>query len=216
MTYEKIFETTKKTIMKSDVSNIEGHLAVQVDIVGEGEGAFYIELKDKQLFVEPYEYYDHDCKFIISADDFIKMVNGKLDPVLAYTTGKLKVEGNVDKALEFKKIVDSVKKQEKKAKSATKTEKKPAAKKPAAKKAEAKPAAEKKAPAKKTEVKPAEEKKAPAKKAEANPAEEKKAPAKKTEAKPAEEKKAPAKKAEAKPAEEKKAPAKKTTTKKTK
>ncbi len=191
MTYEKIFETTKKTIMKSDVSNIEGHLAVQVDIVGEGEGAFYIELKDKQLFVEPYEYYDHDCKFVISADDFIKMVNGKLDPVLAYTTGKLKVEGSVDKALEFKKIVDSVKKQEKKAKSATKTEKKPAAKKPAAKKA-------------------------PAKKAEAKPAAEKKAPAKKTEAKPAAEKKEVAKKAEAKPAEEKKAPAKKTTTKKTK
>lgn len=196
MTYEKIFETTKKTIMKSDVSNIEGHLAVQVDIIGEGEGAFYIELKDKQLFVEPYEYYDHDCKFIISADDFIKMVNGKLDPVLAYTTGKLKVEGSVDKALEFKKIVDSVKKQEKKAKAATKTEKKTAAKKPAAKKAtaekkaEAKPAAEKKAPAKKTEAKPAAEKKAPAKKAEAKPAAEKKAPAKKAEAKPDTEKKA--------------------------
>ena len=158
MTYEKIFETTKKTIMKSDVSNIEGHLAVQVDIVGEGEGAFYIELKEKQLFVEPYEYYDHDCKFIISADDFIKMVNGKLDPVLAYTTGKLKVEGSIDKALEFKKIVDSVKKQEKKASKAKATEKKPVAKKPAAKKTTAK-AAEKKA-----EEKPVAEKKAPAKK----------------------------------------------------
>ena len=171
MTYEKIFETTKKTVMKSDVSNIDGHLAVQVDIIGEGEGAFYIELKDNQLFVEPYEYYDHDCKFIISGDDFIKMVNGKLDPVLAYTTGKLKVEGSVDKALEFKKIVDSVKKQEKKA-----AAKKPAAeKKTATKKAEAKPAAEKKAPAKKAEAKPAAEKKTATKKAEAKPTTEKKA-----------------------------------------
>ena len=200
MTYEKIFETTKKTVMKSDVSNIDGHLAVQVDIVGEGEGAFYIELKDNQLFVEPYEYYDHDCKFIISGDDFIKMVNGKLDPVVAYTTGKLKVEGSVDKALEFKKIVDSVKKQEKKT-----TAKKPAAKKTATKKAEAKPAAEKKTATKKAEAKPAAEKKAPAKKAEAKPTAEKKAPAKKAEAKPAAEKKTETKKAEAKPATEKKA-----------
>ncbi len=175
MTYEKIFETTKKTIMKSDVSNIEGHLAVQVDIIGEGEGAFYIELKDKQLFVEPYEYYDHDCKFIISGDDFIKMVNGKLDPVLVYTTGKLKIEGSVDKALEFKKIVDLVKKQEKKASktkvAAEKAEKKPAAKKPAAKKPAAKkPAAKKtttKAAEKKTEEKPAAEKKTATKKAAA-------------------------------------------------
>ena len=182
MTYEKIFETTKKTIMKSDVSNIEGHLAVQVDIIGEGEGAFYIELKDKQLFVEPYEYYDHDCKFIISGDDFIKMVNGKLDPVLAYTTGKLKVEGSVDKALEFKNIVDAVKKQEKKAskaKAAEEKAEKKAAKKPAAKKAEAKPAAEKKETVKKTEAKPVAEKKETAKKAEAKPVAEKKAAAKK-------------------------------------
>ena len=189
MTYEKIFETTKKTIMKSDVSNIEGHLAVQVDIVGEGEGAFYIELKDKQLFVEPYEYYDHDCKFIISGDDFIKMVNGKLDPVLAYTTGKLKVEGSVDKALEFKKIVDMVKKQEKKTSkakaTAEKAEKKTAAKKPAAKKTTAKATDEKKA----------EEKPVAEKKAEEKPVAEKKAPAKKTAAKPAAEKKTATKKA---------------------
>ena len=77
MTYEEIFNTTKEIIMKSDVSKIGGHLAVQVDITGEGEGAFYIELKDGQLFVEPYEYYDRDCKFIISGENFIKL--GVLD-----------------------------------------------------------------------------------------------------------------------------------------
>ncbi|MBE6880297.1 MAG: SCP2 sterol-binding domain-containing protein [Ruminococcaceae bacterium] len=197
MTYEKIFETTKKTIMKSDVSNIEGHLAVQVDIVGEGEGAFYIELKDKQLFVEPYEYYDFDCKIVAGADDFLKIVNGKLDPVAALTDGTIRVEGDADKAAQFKSIIDAVKKTRKTTKStAAKTEKKPAAKKPAAKKttakaaekkAEEKPVAEKKAPAKKTAAKPAAEKKTTAKVAEKK-AEEKKAPAKKTATKTTEKK----------------------------
>ena len=120
MTYEEIFTKSKKLIMKSDVSKVDGHLAVQIDIEGEGEGAFYIELKDHQLFVEPYEYYDRDCKFIISGDNFIKLADGKLDPVAAFFDGRLKIDGSVEKALEFKNIVDSVKKQEKAAKKAAK------------------------------------------------------------------------------------------------
>lgn len=120
MTYEEIFQTSKEMIMKSDVSKVDGHLAVQVDIEGEGEGAFYIELKDHQLFVEPYEYYDRDCKFIMSGDNFLKLAEGKLDPVAAFFDGRLKIDGSVEKALEFKNIVDSVKKQEKTAKKAAK------------------------------------------------------------------------------------------------
>lgn len=127
MTYEQIFENSKKIIMKSDVSKIDGHLAVQVDIAGEGEGAFYIELKDHELHVEPYEYYDNDCKFIMTGDNFLKMADGKIDPVAAFFDGRLKVDGSVDKALEFKNIVDSVRKQEK-------SEKKAIAKKTPAKK----------------------------------------------------------------------------------
>ncbi len=120
MTYEEIFNKTREIVMRSDVSGIDGHLAIQVDIEGEGEGAFYIELKDRQLFVEPYEYYDRDCKFIMQGDDFLKLVNGELDSVLAYTIGKLRIEGSIEKALEFKNIVDSIKKEEKKAKKASK------------------------------------------------------------------------------------------------
>ncbi|MBE6845737.1 MAG: SCP2 sterol-binding domain-containing protein [Ruminococcus sp.] len=108
MTYEEIFEKSKEIIMQADVSGFDNHLAIQVDITGEGEGAFYIELKDKQLHVEPYEYYDHDCKFIISAKHFFKLIDGSLNPVVAFTTGRLKVEGSIDKALEFQKIAEAV------------------------------------------------------------------------------------------------------------
>ncbi|MBQ8613504.1 MAG: SCP2 sterol-binding domain-containing protein [Ruminiclostridium sp.] len=120
MTYEEIFTKSKELIMKSDVSKVDGHLAVQIDIEGEGEGAFYIELKDRELHVEPYEYYDNDCKFIISGENFLKMADGKLDPVAAFFDGRLKIDGSIDKALEFKNIVDSVKKQVKAEKKAAK------------------------------------------------------------------------------------------------
>ena len=39
--------------------------------------------------------------FICTTDTLFKLAKGKTDPVLAFTTGKLKVEGNIDKALKL-------------------------------------------------------------------------------------------------------------------
>lgn len=43
--------------------------------------------------------------FICSADTLLKLAAGKLDPVFAFTTGKLKVEGSLEKALKLQKFV---------------------------------------------------------------------------------------------------------------
>ena len=107
MTNEEIFAKSKELVEKSDVSNMEGHLAVQINIEGEGSGAFYIELKDRQLFIEPYEFHDRDCKLTMSAKNFLKLAEGKMDAAVAFTLGKLKLEGSLEKALMFKKILDS-------------------------------------------------------------------------------------------------------------
>lgn len=109
MTYEEIFAKSKELILANDASGIEGHLAVEVDITGEGSGAFYIELKDGNIYVEPYEYYDRDCKLIISGDDFLSICSGSLDSVKAFTNGKLKIEGDIDKALKMSEIFNAVK-----------------------------------------------------------------------------------------------------------
>ncbi len=111
MTYEEIFNASKEILTKKDVNGFENkHLAVQIDITGEGEGAFYIELNNGKLDIQPYEYYDRDVKFIVSAKNFLKIAEGKLNSVLAYTTGKLKVEGNLEKALEVQKIIEQINK----------------------------------------------------------------------------------------------------------
>ena len=105
MTYEELFQKVKDMFSKADVSGIKEHLAFQFNITGEGEGAFYAEVKDGVLSIEPYEYYDRDAIFICSADTLLKSAAGKLDPVFAFTTGKLKVEGSLDKALELQKFL---------------------------------------------------------------------------------------------------------------
>ncbi len=105
MTYEQLFRTIKEMFMKADVSNVSEHLAFQFNITGEGEGAFYAEVKDGVLYVEPYEYYDRDAIFICSADTLLKLASGKLDPIFAFTVGKLKVEGSLEKAMMLQKLI---------------------------------------------------------------------------------------------------------------
>ena len=67
---------------------------------------FYVEVKDGTLHVEPYEYYDRDAMFTCTPDILDKIADGELDPVEAFTQKKLKVEGNIEKALRFKEIVE--------------------------------------------------------------------------------------------------------------
>lgn len=55
-----------------------------------------------------------DCIFIVTANDFLKIMSGEMNPLWAFTTGKLKVQGSIEKALEFQKISDRVKSNSKK------------------------------------------------------------------------------------------------------
>lgn len=193
MTYEQIVSSVKKALAKADVSKVKNNIAIQVDIVGEGEGAFYIAVLDGTLAIEPYEYKDNNAKLIISAKDCVDLFNGKLD------TKQINVEGDAEACKNaIKKLVAAKKATAKKAPA-----KKPAAKKTTAKKATAKKPAAKKAATTKKAAKPA------ASKAAAKPAAPK-AEAPKAEVKAAEK---PAAKAEVKPAAPK-APAKKPAAKK--
>lgn len=107
MTYEQLVAETRKRFDNADASAIKGHLAVQFNVTGEGEGAFYVEVSEGKVMTEPYEYYDRDAMFTATAEVFMKIAEGKLDPIAAFTMQKLKVEGNIDKALKLKSLIDS-------------------------------------------------------------------------------------------------------------
>lgn len=104
MTFEELVNKVRTEMAAVDVSN-QPFLAVQVNITGKDGGVFYIEIKDGKTSVEPYEYNDRSCAISMEQAKFLKLIEGKLDPVVAYTTGKLKVEGDLGKALEFSKLI---------------------------------------------------------------------------------------------------------------
>lgn len=105
MKFEVFFKEVKDKLITTDVSDTPGKLAIQINITGEEEGTFYIEVLEGKLSIEPYEYNDRDVAITISGDNFKKLLEGKADPVLLFTVGKLKVDGDVGKALELKKFI---------------------------------------------------------------------------------------------------------------
>lgn len=147
MTFEEIVKTTKSKTEKLDVANYTGHLAAQMNITGEGEGAFYVEFADGKVSVEPYEYFDKDVLVVADAEKLTAVLEQKAGLDSVYT------EGAAEKVAELAELLKKVKKEVKKPAAAKKAPaKKLAVKKETVKKAEPKKAAVK--PAAKPAVKP--------------------------------------------------------------
>ncbi|MGN1097643.1 MAG: SCP2 sterol-binding domain-containing protein, partial [Clostridia bacterium] len=108
MTYNEIYEKAKAALANADAKSIFGKMAIEFCITGEGEGRFYVLVDGGKVYVEPYDYVDNDARFVADAETLIKIVEGTLKPETAYSTGDLKIEGNVSRGLEFKALVESV------------------------------------------------------------------------------------------------------------
>lgn len=96
MTYEELVAKVREETKNARVSKTVGHVAFQFNVRGEGEGAFYIEIEDGKINVEPYEYYDRDVLIETTADVIIQMLDGALLPRIAYANDQLNAYGNVD------------------------------------------------------------------------------------------------------------------------
>lgn len=105
MTFQEAFSEIKTIFTHSDVHDYYSQLAMQVTMTGEGGGTFYVLLKDGALFVEPYDYRDHDILFIADTYDFLKIARGEMNPIAAYTAGKLGIHGDLGKACEIQRLL---------------------------------------------------------------------------------------------------------------
>lgn len=94
MTYEELVARVADAMKRAKVSRQVGHVAFQFNVEGEAEGAFYLEIADGKINVEPYEYYDRDIIIVTSAAVILQMLEGGLTPRAAYTNGQMQVYGD--------------------------------------------------------------------------------------------------------------------------
>ena len=105
MTYAQLVKQVKKNIKVSDKALAKKHFAVEFDITGEGEGAFYVEFSDGKVDVEPYEYYDYDIRIRTDARTAIELTEGSLDFEKALLEGRLSAEGKVDRLANLSRVM---------------------------------------------------------------------------------------------------------------
>ncbi len=130
MTYQELVSEIRGIFMQADVSGIKEHIAYQFNIRGEAEGAFYAEVLEGKLYIEPYEYYDRDVLFTTTADTLLSIASGTMDAVAAFTLGKLQVEGSFDKALLLQSFSKQAGREKKKMKAEEKRQQKAEEKEP--------------------------------------------------------------------------------------
>ncbi len=67
----------------------------QYAISGPGGGDWQVAVSDRTCTVTPGRADAPDCTLIMAAPDFQDMIAGRLDPMQAFTTGRLRIEGDV-------------------------------------------------------------------------------------------------------------------------
>ena len=102
MTYEQIVSKVKAKYADADASSLSGTVAIQINLTGKNvEGIFYIEAKDGKVNVEPYDYHDNKAIVTVAPTNLLMKLDGKLKPAIAYTTGRVSVDGDVNAVLQL-------------------------------------------------------------------------------------------------------------------
>lgn len=97
MTYEQIVDMVRKVFENADARTVYEHVAIQVNVVGEGEGIFYFEVADRQCCVEPYDYYDRDGLIITDAQTLRDLCSKKTTMSESLRNGTMKYDGDYRK-----------------------------------------------------------------------------------------------------------------------
>jgi len=110
MTYPELVKKVQTALKKADASAVAEHIAAQVNVTGEAEGAFYIEIIDGTIKAEPYDYNDRD--FLLTADEaeILAVAQGKKTLESAIVEGAIAHEGDWEKTLTLGSVIPAAKK----------------------------------------------------------------------------------------------------------
>ena len=99
MTYKEIVDRVREVFEYSDARNIFEHIAIQVNVTGEGAGIMYLEVAERQVSIEPYDYWDRDGIITIDSKILMDLCDKKYKFRYAYEHGLMNYQGNERKLL---------------------------------------------------------------------------------------------------------------------
>jgi putative sterol carrier protein len=100
MDVKEFFNELESTVDPARIAGIDHSYLFDI----KGEGRWLVEIRDGKLTVTQDPTGGADVEFTTSAETFERLANGQQNPMMAYMTGKLKVDGDLQVALELQKI----------------------------------------------------------------------------------------------------------------
>jgi putative sterol carrier protein len=76
----------------------------QFDLTGDNGGQYWVKVADKQMEAQQGVHDAPTMTIVSTADDYIALVNGELNPMMAFMQGKIKVKGDMGLALKLQAI----------------------------------------------------------------------------------------------------------------
>jgi putative sterol carrier protein len=70
-----------------------------------GEGRWLVEVRDQKVTVTENPEGEGDVAFSLSSETFDRLLTRKQNPMIAYMTGKLKISGDINTAMELQKLI---------------------------------------------------------------------------------------------------------------
>ena len=102
MTPADIFARTAENFMADKAGDMNA--AVAFDLSGEDSGQWTIKIADGTAAVEEGLAADPDATISMDSGDYVDMMTGKLNPMMAFMGGKVKVSGDLNTVMKFQTL----------------------------------------------------------------------------------------------------------------
>ncbi len=114
LSFSQAFENIKTVFSELDARNRKIHperiqsdfrRILEIELIGEGAGILYIDIRTDGCRVEPWSYHDADAHIKCSYYHLMRMMRGETTAPKLFMKGRLKITGNLAKGFEIKNLL---------------------------------------------------------------------------------------------------------------
>ncbi|MGB9618020.1 MAG: SDR family NAD(P)-dependent oxidoreductase, partial [Desulfomonilaceae bacterium] len=102
LTVQQVFEKMPQLFQKDKAAGV--NVVFQYDITGPAGGKWFAQIADGECLVQQGSHEAPTTTIVMADEDFLKLVAGSLNAMQAYTSGKLKIQGDIMKSQLIEKL----------------------------------------------------------------------------------------------------------------